>query len=131
DKGLVHEHGQTVRRLVRDDPGRTIVYDVDPRTFEPVGGWLAQYPSSPDRLTFTVERFERLARTEANLRLLTVRAKPSDRVTTLTRHQYNDALERQRIALQRCRAKRPTPANCRHLPSPFPTPSPGSARPDG
>jgi hypothetical protein len=91
DAGEVTANGRTVRRLVGemrtpergDDFVRRITYDVDAKTFAPLGGTLefllAHGHSSTMR--FDVDRYERLPLTTENAKLLTIHTNAQTKVT--------------------------------------------------
>ena len=108
DDGNVLSGGRSVRRLVRDDGLRTLVFDVDPTTFVPVAGSLTYHPPTdskvPEIVTrFTVDVFERLPITPDTERLLTITPPPGTTTSTRTTaelERYQKAFERWR---QRCK----------------------------
>jgi hypothetical protein len=102
DEGEVQSGGRTVRRLVRDDNGlRTVVFDVDPVTFAPIGGTMTfRFPHGGRTMTITlaVEAFERLPitpETEKHL-LLDVPPGTPKRVVTATEKHRRERLRQRR-----------------------------------
>ena len=97
DAGEVTVAGRTVRRLVSVERipqprGHQFVqrttYDLDPKTFAPIGGTL-QFDIGPARkltLTFHVDRYERLPLNAENAKLLTI---PTNAQTKVTVHQLH------------------------------------------
>jgi hypothetical protein len=91
DTGEATVDGRTVRRLVgemRIPEGRGALvqrttYDVDPRTFAPLGGTLEFDLARGHRVTmrFHVDRYERLPLTAENAKLLTIRTNAATKVT--------------------------------------------------
>jgi hypothetical protein len=89
DQGEQQVGGRTVRRLSRDDGVRSMVVDVDPQTFVPLGGSISlRVPGNrkiPEHtMTFTVETFERLPISPDTEKLLTFTAPAGTRTVTRT-----------------------------------------------
>jgi hypothetical protein len=94
DAGEVTAGGRTVRRLVgeRRIPERSGAfvertrYDVDARTFAPLGGTLEFLLAHGHRVTmrFHVDRYERLPLTRESAKLLTIRTNAQTKVTVHT-----------------------------------------------
>jgi hypothetical protein len=127
DKGEVQDGTRTVRRLEHGDKDRDVVYDVDPKTFAPVGGSFTFYRPGHvlvDTTSFTVERYERIPLTRADAHLLAITPKPSDRVTTLTAPQFMAAWRKQRRFERNCGKHHIWTQACRTPKGPFPTPAP-------
>jgi hypothetical protein len=87
DEGEQQAGGRTVRRLTKQDGLRTMVFDVDPVTFAPLGGSMT-FRTPPKTkipemtLTFEVEAFERLPITAETEKLLKI-APPAGTKTTV------------------------------------------------
>jgi hypothetical protein len=91
DAGEVTANGRTVRRLVGEMriPERSgafvqrTTYDVDPKTFAPLGGTVVFLLAHGHRVTmaFHVDRYERLPLTADTTKLLTIRTNAQTKVT--------------------------------------------------
>jgi hypothetical protein len=103
DEGEMQVGGRTVRRLSRDERGiRTLVFDVDPVTFAPLGGTLNFFRRAGQgkplfTFTFVVEAFERLPITTETEKLLTIAPPAGTRTVVVTAAQMR-ARERRRQA---------------------------------
>jgi len=89
DAGEISVSGRTVRRLVGEmrirgsDFVQRISYDVDAKTFAPLGGTLVFLLAHGHRVTmrFHVDRYERLPLTAENAKLLTIQTNGQTKVT--------------------------------------------------
>jgi hypothetical protein len=89
DAGEQQSGGRTVRRLTKDDGLRSIVFDVDPVSFAPLGGTMTFRTPPRTRipamtLTFVVEAFERLPITPESEKLLVIRPAAGTNTTVYT-----------------------------------------------
>jgi hypothetical protein len=89
DAGEVSVDGRAARRLIgemrirRSDFVQRISYDVDAKTFAPLGGTLVFLLAHGHRVTmrFQVDRYERLPLTAENAKLLTIHTNAQTKVT--------------------------------------------------
>jgi hypothetical protein len=132
DRGEQRVDGRTVRRLESRDAHdpmalRTVVYDVDPKTFAPVGGAFTYFRPGHvfvDTIRFRVERYERLPITKANARLLTVTPNRSTAVIVLTAAEVKRRFLAYRRWRERCVHEHSHARVCRTPPTIVPTPTP-------
>ena len=108
DQGEMQAGGRTVRRLVRDDGLRRLVFDVDPQTFVPLGGSMTYRTPGKTKipahtLNYTVEVFERLAISPETEQLLTFTPPAGTRTVTRTAADIHRWAREHRAWRKRCK----------------------------